>query len=172
MQAAGTRRRCECQGRGVCLIPTAGLTRQGIPSLLDMVTGGKANVARMLLDRGADMNMIDRKKRTLLHHAISGRPNASAGCAAVVRLLLDRGAAIDCRDSDGYTPLHKALRKSAAESVVRLLLDRGASAMARALNGDTPLHIAAKSKKQGSAVANVAMLLDHHGMHARVASNG
>eukprot|EP00047_Mylnosiga_fluctuans_P024774 m.169637 g.169637 ORF g.169637 m.169637 type:complete len:527 (+) comp9925_c0_seq16:3-1583(+) len=105
----------------------------GIPSLLDMVTGGKANVARMLLDRGADMNMIDRKKRTLLHHAISGRPNASAGCAAVVRLLLDRGAAIDCRDSDGYTPLHKALRKSAAESVVRLLLDRGASAMARAL---------------------------------------
>eukprot|EP00047_Mylnosiga_fluctuans_P024780 m.169936 g.169936 ORF g.169936 m.169936 type:complete len:106 (+) comp9925_c0_seq43:1340-1657(+) len=72
----------------------------------------------------------------------------------------------------GYTPLHKALRKSAAESVVRLLLDRGASAMARALNGDTPLHIAAKSKKQGSAVANVAMLLDHHGMHARVASNG
>ena len=68
---------------------------------------GHEDVARFLLDRGADptrtsSRLFDGAGRTPLHAA------AAKGHAAVVRLLLERGANPSARDEDGKAPIDDA----------------------------------------------------------------
>lgn len=78
---------------------------------------GNAEVARVLLGRGAQVN---RAGWTPLHYAASG-PSTE-----LVALLLDRGAAIDAPSPNGTTPLMMAARYGSIDSA-DLLHKRGAS---------------------------------------------
>jgi ankyrin repeat protein len=62
-------------------------------------------IARLLLDKGADINARDRYGRTALIRA------AETGCAEVVRLLIDRNAALEEKDKTGETALDKAEKR-------------------------------------------------------------
>ena len=73
----------------------------------------------ILLDAGADVNVVGNDSRTPLHWAA-----LNAGASAVA-LLLRRGAAVDVMDDQGETPLQKAINFSRRRNYP-LLLSAGA----------------------------------------------
>ena len=114
-----------------------------------------ASVARLLVERGSD---IERKDRTEgksdwapLHYT------AWFASAEVARVLLEHGAEPDTRSDTGHAPIHYAARKNASE-VAQLLLDHGADVDAETGKGWTALHSAAEDKAD-----EVAQLLINHG---------
>ena len=73
----------------------------------------------ILLDAGADVNVVGNDSRTPLHWAA-----LNAGASAVA-LLLRRGAAVNVMDDQGETPLEKAINFSRRRNYP-LLLSAGA----------------------------------------------
>jgi ankyrin repeat protein len=71
---------------------------------------GHFEVAKLLIDRGADVNALTQEKGTPLHDA------ARMCNAKVARLLLDSGANRDARDKDGQTPLDWSRELNRADS--------------------------------------------------------
>ncbi len=108
---------------------------------------GNKEIARALIDRGADIDLSDSEYRSPMHHA------AARGDADMVRLLLERGSTTINDTSrarrggfeGGWTPLHLAVLNSWPE-VVQLLLDHGADLEARDGILRTPLVLAAESR--------------------------
>ncbi|WP_264330909.1 ankyrin repeat domain-containing protein [Wolbachia endosymbiont (group B) of Erebia ligea] len=97
---------------------------------------GHKEVAELLLNKGANVNAVERRKWTPLHTAVK------SGKVEVAELLLDRGANVNAVDNLDMTPLHFALKYN-REELVRLLLDRGANVNAVDKKGRTPLSIVA-----------------------------
>ncbi|XP_072156590.1 uncharacterized protein [Bemisia tabaci] len=95
-----------------------------------------SEVAEMLLERGASVNDIDKKKRSALHYA------ASLGNEGLAVLLLRVGALVDKVDSELLTPLHLAASKN-RPGAIELLLTNGADPNATSHWDETPLHLAA-----------------------------
>ena len=99
---------------------------------------GNEDVARLLVDLGADVGALSDDLSTPLHLACSYGHDHVAG------LLVDRGADLGAKTENGQTPLHVACQEGHDE-VAALLLDRGADLGAKTDNGRTPLHFAARS---------------------------
>ncbi|GKT61429.1 ankyrin repeat domain-containing protein 52 [Colletotrichum tofieldiae] len=129
---------------------------------------GNQEIARMLLEVGADVNLRGHRGRTplcgasmnghlelvkmILQHegrltigSISGwtplNAASQSGHLEVVKLLLDKGADITVATKDGRTPLYAASFKGHLE-VVKLLLDKGADITVANEGGWTPLYAA------------------------------
>lgn len=96
---------------------------------------GQVEVARMLLDAGAEIESLDRDESTPLHcAALSRKPE-------MVRFLLSRGADVNRRDKNGAYSLSFAA--SAGDSAcVRMILDAGADLNFSNSQGLTLLHYA------------------------------
>ncbi|MEX0774981.1 MAG: ankyrin repeat domain-containing protein [Phycisphaeraceae bacterium] len=77
------------------------------------------DVARRLLDAGADVNAVTSDGDTALHEAVRTEP-------ALVQLLLDSGAKVNVAEWQGRTPLMVAVDGQADAQTIRLLLDHGA----------------------------------------------
>lgn len=77
------------------------------------------SIVRLLLEKGADINVQDKWGRTALMMA------AREGRLELVRLLLDWEADINIRNENGYTAVMLAAWRGHVE-VVQALLDRGA----------------------------------------------
>lgn len=92
---------------------------------------GNAELARALLDLGADINVRNARGDTPLHMARD---------AAVASVLMQRKADVHAVDESGWTPLHAAAFRGAAD-VIRALVDGGADANARDPYGNAPLHL-------------------------------
>ena len=90
------------------------------PGLTEAVWNGHEAIARLLIEKGADVNVADSDKRTPLHYA------AKYGRLELAELLIDRKAIINAVDIHGNTPLHLAV---AADRIllVKLLVARGAA---------------------------------------------
>jgi hypothetical protein len=123
------------------------------PCLMVAVQNGHLEIARLLLDAGADINRWDGVGESALTAAVytGNRPTAE--------MLLDRGADLE-RMGMGGTPLFNAVA-GGNEDLVRLLLDRGARVDATTYSGDTPLKTALRYGSQ-----NLADLLRAHGATA------
>jgi ankyrin repeat protein len=78
-----------------------------------------ANVARLLLDRGADINTRDIFGWTPLHSAAYMRR------IDVIRVLLERGANTGPEDKQGRTPFSLA-KKYGHDEIMKLLSEHGA----------------------------------------------
>ncbi|PWU05425.1 MAG: hypothetical protein C5B51_14275 [Terriglobia bacterium] len=89
------------------------------PLLLAAATDGVSQTVKLLLDRGATLDIRDNRQVTPLLAA------AYANDFATLRLLLERGAHVNDKDADGYTPLMYASVNGNLPAV-RLLLARGA----------------------------------------------
>jgi ankyrin repeat protein len=84
--------------------------------------------ARLLLERGADVNARDDRGRTPF-------------LATRLRLLLDHGADINACDNDGTTALMRAVTEHDTEGV-QWLLAHGVDVGAKSHGGDTALSLA------------------------------
>jgi ankyrin repeat protein len=92
----------------------------GMTPLHHAVVGGHTELARLLLDRGADVSATDAQGQTPLHLAAYG------GDAASTALLLARGAEVMARALRGRTPLFMAVNWGKNLEVVRRLIAAGA----------------------------------------------
>jgi hypothetical protein len=90
------------------------------------------DIAALLLDKGADPNLIVGQE-TILHRIAFLDPKATEAVA----FLLRRGAKPSVPDRFGNTPLHYAVEKEKALPLVKLLLDSGADPNARNAKGYT-----------------------------------
>jgi ankyrin repeat protein len=135
----------------------------GIQLLAWAARGGAVRCARLLLERGADVN------GGALHSAARG------GRLELVRVLLERGADVDRRDpATGRTPLHSAIAAGPdgdAPEVVRVLLAAGADVNATTSDGASALDMsriaAARARRRDAGRATghdaLAELLVAHG---------
>jgi ankyrin repeat protein len=105
---------------------------------------GSEEVARLLLDRGVDVDPVARNamRVTPLHSAAAGRH------LGICALLLDHGADPNARQQDGFTPLHAAAQHGDA-ALAGLLLKHGADRTARTENGRDAATIASESGHAG-----------------------
>lgn len=107
----------------------------------NMTPGDMLCVVHLLLDGGADVNMVE--------GASPHRSVLQIACALgdrfieVVKLLLDRGADVSKGDKNGSTPLMTAVQGSSI-GIVKLLVERGAEVSASNADGRTALFIAAE----------------------------
>ena len=106
--------------------------RDGATPLCEACWSGHVDVARLLLEHGADVHGGDYRYTPLLLACRNGRADAAA-------LLFDRGA--DNRASpEGLTPLYRACQYGHTKAAL-LCLDRGADVDQTAF-GMTPFYIA------------------------------
>ena len=111
----------------------------------------RVDIARVLIERGAEVDAKDNNGWTPLHHAAD---NNSLG---VARLLTEEDAEVDAKNNDGWTPLHIAAMEDFLD-VARLLIERRADIEAEDEDGRTPLFWASYFKAR-----TVARLLIERG---------
>lgn len=108
------------------------------PALLWAAERGHRQLVALLLEKGADINIQNRRDwitGTALHKVAMHQD------ISMVRLLLDKGANIEAVDQHKKTPLHHAVIEG-FEEMVRLLLGKGANVKVQDYRGSTPLQIA------------------------------
>lgn len=98
---------------------------------------GEAATARILIDAGADVNVVSRNPLGVqpLHSAVAGRHHE------VCRVLVAAGADVTATQQDRYTPLHQAAQHG-ERVLVDLFLAAGADPLAKLDDGRTPADVA------------------------------
>ena len=88
---------------------------------------GHIEIARILIEAGADVNFQDWQGHTALMYASGARYSWLEGNInpEVVRLLLDAGADVNAKNKWGRTALHFALRRKHSE-IEKMLREAGA----------------------------------------------
>jgi len=97
---------------------------------------GKADVAMLLLEYGADLEKSDHKKRTALHRAVcSNQP-------AVIRSLVECGANVNAQDETERTPAHWAAFFGYKDCMLALISSGRVDFLMRDCSKKTPLDVA------------------------------
>lgn len=104
------------------------------------IAAGKdlAEIAAVLLVRGAKVDARDKEGKTPLHYALREK------ALGVISILIKNGAGLFVKDNAGRHPLHEALQGSL--DTLKLLVG-AENAGTRDENGNTPLHYAAEAGK-------------------------
>ena len=116
-------------------------TPQDESPLMLAALNGQTEVARQLIERGADVNKTG---WTPLHYAATG------GHTALIQLLLDQHAYIDAESPNGSTPVMMAAMYG-TPSAVKLLLESGADPTLRNELGLGALDFARRANRVESA---------------------
>jgi uncharacterized protein len=109
-------------------------TDDGFTALHLAIFGGREETARLLVERGADLEALSKNEQVVvrpLHTA------AFVRSPALARVLLDAGADPNSRAEHDFTALHSAAQNNDVE-LARLLLDRGADPSLTTEGGKTP----------------------------------
>jgi uncharacterized protein len=150
--------------------PNAQNATDGRTALINAAARGDLEVVKVLVQRGADVNVKDKQGYTALFHAIEAMyddvalvllsqpgldPNARGlnGSTALLKYvwrdrkdavekLLEHRADVNAQDADGDAPLHGAAQNGNVE-ILNLLLDKGADPNVKNKLGGTPLMWAA-----------------------------
>lgn len=144
---------------------------QGMTLLGWACLGGRESVVRLLLQRGADPNLVPLKplssKRTpLIHLCTRGVPTEDESKMSIFEMLMDKGAKTHHKDSNGDTALMHASGCAHFELLKRLI-EVGSDANHTGFRGRTPLMEAA----QKNMVQNCVVLLEAGASLASVNAN-
>jgi len=105
-------------------------------------------IAKLLIERGLDINSTDNRGRTALFDlAKLFRPIED------LKLLLDSGAEVNTRDIDGKTPLMYAAYKNNVEAI-KFLLDKGADPNLKDKSGNSAYDISVGSPGWNNVKSN------------------
>ena len=96
---------------------------------------GNTEFIPLLLSNGANIEEVDNKGRTALHHAMES--------LETMKVLVRHGADINAKDNMGSTALHWAARSSYTWEMVKWMVELGADVNARDNDGSTALLSAA-----------------------------
>ncbi|KAF7650769.1 hypothetical protein LDENG_00120920 [Lucifuga dentata] len=99
---------------------------------------GHAEVVRILLKAGCDLDIQDDGEQTALHRAVA------VGNSDVVAALIQEGCSLDRQDKDGNTALHEVSWHGFSQSL-KLLVKAGANVHAKNKAGNTALHLACQN---------------------------
>ncbi len=105
---------------------------------------GHIEVAKLLLEYGADVDSTDDCLGRPLHYAVCAEVGIKYRID-LCKLLLDHGANVNAMDTDGRTPL-KSTAAAVDFKVCELLLSRGACVYVRDSWGLSPLHYACSNQ--------------------------
>jgi ankyrin repeat protein len=135
--------------------------------------GLRVEVARLLLQAGADANAQNRRGGTPLHYACDPRPQSGGAWsptrqAALIKLLVEGGAEIDKGDRGGATALHRAVRSRSSAAVLQLLAFGARTDCVLKNRCSTPLHLAVRPTGASGTAGSLAeqlrivhLLLEH-----------
>jgi uncharacterized protein len=115
-----------------------GWSADGFTALHYAAFFGQEEAARILLERGAEVEVVARNESirvTPLHSAAAGSH------AAIVKLLLEAGADPNAAQDGGFTPLHSAAQNDDRVSA-EALLAAGADPSLASDDGKTPAQLA------------------------------
>jgi uncharacterized protein len=127
----------------------------GYTPLMFAARFGHLDVARRLIDAGANLRAVARGSGTPLACAADG------GQPEMIRLLLAHGAEPNVCNPDGHSPLMHAAAHGGAECA-ELLLAAGADVNARDCSGNTPLLCAAAAGEEAMMQRLTAAGADIH----------
>ena len=153
--------------------------KDGVCPLHLCVSKGSVEIARLLIENGADINIVDGplqltaiKKyayNSMLRGAEMDITDRKLGISPlhyacfhghldVVKLLIEKGVKIDPCDRSKKTPLFCAVNQGHFE-IANILLENGAKINAQDINGDSPLLHAMKS--EDSNMETFQILIDY-----------
>jgi ankyrin repeat protein len=96
---------------------------------------GRLEIARMLIDAGANVNVQDDNGYAPLHVA------AKYGNEEILRMLIDAGANVNVQSNTGWTPLHDVAYEGNVE-IARILIDAKANVNVQDEDGRNPYYYA------------------------------
>ena len=106
------------------------------------LTPARAELIRRLLEKGADVNVLDTQGNPLLLDVVKG--NLDATRMAIIKEMIMHGADVNAKDRQGYTVLMQLIwndwpgaRSAQHAELVRWLLSHGADIYAKSQNGMT-----------------------------------
>jgi len=112
-----------------------GLDTDGNTPLGAAAISGSVRIARLLIEKGAMVNLADVDILTPLHLAVKNDRRE------MVVFLLGKGADVNAKADNDLTPLHYNAFQGNSE-ITRLLIAKGAAVNAVDADGSTPLHYA------------------------------
>ena len=104
------------------------------------------DIARLLINKHADVNIKDRRHETPLHYA------ATYDSYSVAKLLIENCADVNAPNKYNTMPIHSAAESNSL-SAIELLINNGADVNARNGENNTPLHRSV-SQSQFSIIRN------------------
>lgn len=121
-------------------------SEDGFPPLGLAIFFGHPDLAKALIERGADINAVAKNPQRVapVHAAATVRDRAT------MRLLLERGADANARQQLGFTPFHSAASRGDID-MAKLLMDFGADPNARTEDGKNAVDIAEKYNQSAFA---------------------
>ena len=111
------------------------LKRHGLTSLIIQCRKGNRQIVELLLEHGADADVVAVDGRSALSQAVVYRQ------ADILKLLLQHGAKVNLTNHDGVTALALAVTQRDVDTV-QLLLEYGADPHLAASDGRTPVDVA------------------------------
>jgi ankyrin repeat protein len=121
---------------------------------------GRLEIAQLLLDHGANPNLVSELGWMPLHLVTDEQYISQERVVGIARLLLEHGADVNGRQKNSWTSLHWAAYKGRVE-FARVLLDHGANANLETDSGETALHIVSRgnytSQEQGVSTARLLL---------------
>lgn len=110
--------------------------RSKMTPLQEAIMRKRPEAVFILLEHGADPNLVTSRSQTAMHLAID------RDLYDVAKAVLEVGVDLGVRDSQGWTALHLAGAKN-RNAITKLLLENGADVSRLSAAGGTPLHEAA-----------------------------
>jgi len=111
--------------------------RDGRSAIFQAVLAKSADIASVLVKKGADLNLRDNKGWSPLHCT------AQNYLPQIAELLIENGADIECKDDNGNTPLWRAAFSSQGKGeMIKLLLSKGGDRNNENDSGISPLKLA------------------------------
>jgi hypothetical protein len=136
----------------------------GRSALMLAAENGRTDAVKLLVERGAEVDLRDQWGRTALMYACSYEEASTPERLEIIKFLIDRGADVNAKTESGETALMYAAENQEAE-YVKLLIDRGADVNAKDAEGDAAWAYAAygvKIDRFKSTSEKMKMLLDEN----------